>query len=377
MHQQLHRFDKFAGRQGVLDVIRALSYVQIDTISVIERAHHHTLYNRVPDYDPGWLDKLLAEEKAIWEYWAHAASYIPLADYPWYKYRMQRFPNGSWEKRFWELHKDLAKPVLKRIRQEGPLSARDFEDTRTNRSAEPWGNLKPAKIMLELLMWKGDLIVTSRNRFQRVYDLTERVIPDHSRIKTPAEADRAEFMIKRTLQAHGIVCETDINNHIRLAPRAAVNKALHRMIKAQAILPVHIEGLKEKYYIRDGANSDLQAFKPVPERLHILSPFDNAVILRDRLRKLFDFDYALECYVTPSKRQYGYWNCPILWRNEFTGILDPKADRKTGTLIINSIRVKNKAWMSKKFRNSLEKELERFAAFNACHTYSLDKVIPM
>lgn len=374
LHHQFYRFGSREGKNAVLEVIKTLGYIQIDTISVVHRAHHHTLYNRIRDYQPLWLDELLAKDKAIFEHWGHAASYLPMEDYSYYKIRMENFPNGSWEKKFWHLHKDMAKPILKRIKDEGPLSTRHFEDTRTERSNEVWSNMKPAKIMLELLMWKGDLIVTARDKFQRVYDLTERVIPHHKSIETPSEQARAEFMIRRTLTAHGIATEWDINNHLSLAPKTAVTKTLHQLLKTGEVNPIEVEGIKDQYYIISETDLDTICSTKQDNRVRILSPFDNAVILRSRLEKLFQFEYALECYVTPAKRRFGYWNCPLLWQDELVGMLDPKADRKNKELVINSLFIRTKTWNSRKFQAAFPKALSDFTAFNDCDRYTLGKI---
>jgi hypothetical protein len=375
LDHQFYRFDKHSGKQGVLDIINTLSYIQIDTISVIERAHHHTLYNRVHDYHPDMLNDLLAKDKAIWEYWGHAASYLPLTDYPYYKFRMHSFPNGTWEKKFWELHKDMSQPILDRIRAEGPLSTRHFEDTRTVKENQVWGNIKPAKIMLELLMWKGELIVTARDKFQRVYDLTERVIPHYQDIELPSEQSRAEFMIQRTLSAHGIATLSEINKHITLAPRQAIDKVLTDWIKIGKITIVKVEGIKDAFYCLTGLDLDKPSDHQAADRVRILTPFDNSIILRSRLSNIFSFDYALECYVTPAKRRFGYWNCPILWNNNIVGIMDPKADRKTKELTINSIYIDKKVWQQKSFQTAFAKELDSFSRFNGCNEVKLPKPI--
>jgi uncharacterized protein len=374
LNNQFYRFAGHIGKQGVLDVIRKLGYVQIDTISVIERAHHHTLYNRVKDYHPDMLNDLLARDKTIWEYWAHAAGYVPLEDYPFYKIRMANFPNGAWEKKFWDLHKDLEGPILQRIKTEGPLSSKHFDDPLAKRENLGWGDWKPAKVMLELLLWKGDLIVTARDKFQRVYDLTERVIPDYKNIKLPSERARAEFMVKRTLQSHGIASSHDINNHIKLAGRPAVDQALQNLIKKDKIRKAEIDGLKDDYYVNSETELEyLKDARPV-NHVRLLSPFDNAAILRQRLQKIFGFDYALECYVTPAKRKYGYWNCPILWKDEFVGFLDPKADRKTKILTVNSVFIKKNIWKLKAFQAAFELELANFSRFNGCPVFSINKI---
>lgn len=372
LHQQLYCFADNEGKTGTLDVIKNLSYIQLDTISVIERAHHHTLYNRVIDYHPDMLNDLLANDKTIWEYWAHAASYLPIEDYPFYKIRMQNFPNGSWEKKFWELHNDLAKPVLDRIRKDGPLSTKHFEDTRTEKENQVWGNIKPAKIMLELLMWKGDLIVTARDKFQRVYDLTERVIPHYKEIEIPSVETRAEFMVYRALLAHGIASESEIVKHLQVAPRQSVSSSIKKLAKSKEIIPVQVEGLKDTYFSLAGTDLENILQQQQNTRVWLLSPFDNAVILRNRVKNLFNYDYALECYVTPAKRKFGYWNCPMLWQDNIVGMMDPKADRKTKILTINSIHIDKTVWKQKSFQTAFAKELTRFASFNGCKTYTLN-----
>lgn len=374
LYHQFYRFDGMKGKKGVLETIRNISYVQIDTISVVQRAHHHTIYNRISNYEPHWLDELLAKDKAIFEHWGHAASYLPIDDYAYYKIRMANFPNGSWEKKFWELHKDMAKPIMERIRKEGPLSTKHFEDTRTEKPKEVWSSMKPAKLMLELLMWKGDLIVTARDKFQRVYDLTERVIPHYKEIKIPSEQARAEFMVKRTLSAHGIATEWDINNHLTLASKSAVTKTIQHLVKTGEIQSVQLDNCKDKHYISTGTDLDGILKKKQDYRVRILSPFDNAVILRPRLDKIFDFEYALECYVTPAKRRFGYWNCPILYKDNLVGMLDPKADRKTRILTVNAIFIQSKVWKQKSFVTALEKSLSDFSRFNGCNQFIISNI---
>jgi uncharacterized protein YcaQ len=374
LHTQLYKFSGHKDKAGALEAIKTIGYVQIDTISVIERAHHHTLYNRVQNYHPDMLTELLNTDKAIWEFWGHAASYLPMEDYAFYKYRMHTFPNGGWEKKLWDTHKDLAEFVISRITNEGPLSSKDFEDPRQNKVYEAWGNAKPAKLMLELLMWKGDLIVSARNKFQRVYDLTERVIPNYKEIKAPPVDKRAEFMVNRAILAHGIVSESDINKHLPIANKEAVALALQKLIKADLVQSLQIEGLADTYYTSAELLAESISDKPFDNRVRLLSPFDNAVIMRPRLKQLFDFEYTIECYVTPAKRIYGYWSCPILYKDNFVGRLDPKADRKTKLLTVHSIYIDKKVWKQAAFQKEFTKELERFAAFNGCTDFSINKI---
>ncbi|MBA7698532.1 hypothetical protein ES703_107210 [subsurface metagenome] len=169
------------GKEGIAQAIEKLGYVQIDTIAVINRAHHHTLWTRRPDYSPAMLDELQAKDRRVFEYWGHAASYLPMKDYRYYIPRMRAFPWGDgWIKRMHERHKDVMKDVLERITKEGPLGSADFKAP-DGKKRGAWWDWKPAKTALELLMWRGDLMVTERRNFQRIYDLTERVLPGGGR----------------------------------------------------------------------------------------------------------------------------------------------------------------------------------------------------
>ncbi len=183
--QLLHKPIIGTGTDSVYHVINHLGYVQIDTISVVERAHHHTLWSRCPDYTPHLLDVLLSQERRIFEYWGHLASYLPLSDYRFYMPYMARFPwKSAWTGNLWEKHKQVAKEVLARIVAEGPLSSKDFAAPEGEKRGT-WWDWKPAKTALELLLWKGDLMVTARQGFQKVYDLTERVLPPDTDTRLP------------------------------------------------------------------------------------------------------------------------------------------------------------------------------------------------
>jgi uncharacterized protein YcaQ len=165
-----------AGKEGVAQTIERLGYVQIDTISVVERAHHHTLWSRRSDYGPGMLHELLAADRRVFEYWTHAASYLPMRDYRYYAGRMRSFASSDRARQFLADHAKLVREVLRRIRAEGALASADFAAP-DGRKRGPWWDWKPAKAALETLFSMGELMVSRRRNFQRVYDLTERVLP--------------------------------------------------------------------------------------------------------------------------------------------------------------------------------------------------------
>lgn len=362
------------GKKGALQVIEKLGYVQIDTINVIERSHHVVLFTRCPDYQTSYLDTLHAEKK-LFEYWAHEASYIPMSDFRYYLPAMKRLTKKYAFIRNWiKKHRALMKRVKQRIIREGPLSARDFKDVK-NRKRGTWWDWKPAKTALEMLFWQGDLMIKERKNFQRVYDLTERVIPSDVDQTYPAEDEENEFFIRKALGALGVATIQDINRYFTVSSR--LNAMLQRMHNTGDITEININELKKKYYCLSEDITRLQRCKKITDNnVRFLSPFDNAVILRDRTEALFDFTYALECYTPRSKRKYGYFCLPILWRNELVGRIDPKADRQENTFIVNNLYIEKDVTEKKRFMHALSAALHIFAAFNSCERVAVSKQVP-
>ncbi len=360
------------GKDGVMSVIQKLGYTQIDTISVIERAHHHTLWTRCSDYKPEFMHQLMSDDKSIFEYWGHAMSYLPMENYRFYMHSFKRFnkPDGKWSKIRFEKTKTLLPKILKRIKNEGALGSKDFENDGAKKNSG-WWDFKPAKIALELLYWQGKLMVASRQNFHRKYDLAERVLPSHINKIIPTIKEQTEFWIYRALQSYGIATVADIKKHLYHCDKKAIEKYLQVLVSSSKILQLQIEGLSESYYAVSEQFENNYPLKKKTDKLHILSPFDNAVINRDRLAKLFDFDYTIECYLPKEKRKFGYFVLPILWGDKFIGRLDAKADRKTKELIVHNIYFENKFKPTESFNKSFSKKIQSFAQFNSCNTISL------
>lgn len=360
--QGLLRADSFGqGRQATLRAIEQLGYVQIDTISVVERAHHHVLWSRVSNYQPKFLDQLVSERK-IFEYWFHAASWLPMRDYRFALPRMNR-KNGdrNW---FGDCDRRLIKNILDRIRIEGPLRARDFEDGITRKQA--WWDWKPAKQALEQLFMQGELMVTRREGFQKVYDLPERVLPDGVDTREPGLAEYAEYLIDTTLRAHGFASVKSMTYLLRgKALRDAVGAQLLARADAGLLSRIDIENYSIVY-----ANAELLESRAprTSATARIISPFDNTVIQRDRARGVFDFDYQIECYLPQPKRRFGYFCLPILYRDRFVGRIDCKAHRNNRRLEIKSAHIEPVA--DPGFPDALGRALESFAVFNGCETIS-------
>jgi hypothetical protein len=360
------------GKEGTYQAIDHLGYVQIDTINIIERAHHLALNARVSGYRQQHLHQLQKDDRKIFEYWAHAASYLPIKDYRYYISHMQGRRSkyiSSWIKG----KKHIIDRVKKRVAEEGPLSGGDFEGR--NKRKGVWWDWKPEKMALEVLFLRGELMVSERRNFQRIYDLTERVLPPGLDISLPGEREEKHFFIKRALGSMGPASEGDIDKYMHVTGR--LSKWLKELEESGEIVQISIEGLPKKYYI---LKEDLAGIDDTSEcakhQVHLLSPFDNLIILRNRTREIFDFEYTLECYVPAAKRKYGYFSLPILWNGELVGRLDPKADRKNKLLIVSSLHIEKKIDDLEEFFPVLGTALKEFAAFNKCQEVLLIKTYP-
>lgn len=355
-------------KTSALSVIEHLGYVQIDTLSVVARAHHHTLWSRVPTYKESTLSKLLEKDKAIFEYWSHAASYLPMSDFRYSLPRKQSYIEGK--SHWFTQDKKIKKYVLDKIKSEGPLQSKDFEYKRTGPGN--WFEWKPAKRALEQLFMEGELMVAKRQGFQKVYDLSENVLPDHVNRSMPTDREYAENLIRKAILANGIVEEKEIF-HLRPGLKESINKAVKGLIKDGELLEVQIEGLEKTPYITSASQLKLSEKKLVKDSLHILSPFDNSVIQRKRLQNLFDFDYTIECYVPEPKRKYGYFCLPVLYGNSFVARFDPKADRASKTFYIKAIYFEEGFTPSADFNILFAKKLKEFALFNGCEKIVIDR----
>ena len=352
---------------ATLSAIEHLGYIQIDTISVVQRAHHHTLWTRNPRYKPSQLDQLLSE-KQVFEYWSHAAAYLPFRDYRFSLPRKQALASGA-QSHWYERDDRMMDLVRKRIATEGPLMAKDFEHT-GKRTGE-W-HTKPAKRALEYLFMQGDLMVPRRVNFHKVYDLTERVLPEGTDTTPPTPEEYARFLITRYLRAHGLGQPAGIA-YLRNGTKPLVSAALEDMVSTGELLQVRVAG--EPYYALP-ASLELLG-KPLARRkLKILSPFDNLVIQRKRTKALFGFDYLIECYVPEAKRRYGYFSLPLLWDGQLVARMDCRAERSESLLHIHHLALEPTALKTDALFRALCKELASFLRFNHCDKLRLHRVSP-
>lgn len=362
------------GKGAALRAVEHLGYVQIDTISVVERAHHHVLWSRVPDYQPEMLDGLLADRR-VYEYWSHAAAYLPMQDFRFSLPRMRSHRGRlHWAEDSPELRKAM-RQVVARIRREGPLKARDFE----SKTASPpgfWTFTKIEKRAMHELWMRGDLMVSGREGFQKVFDLTDHVLPQGLERMPPTGSRMADFLIESTLRAHGVARETEISYLRGGAVAAAVRNRLAVALRQGRVTKVTVEAqVKPAYVLTESLGSSTEEIEA--RDVHILSPFDNLVIQRERLRWIFDFDYQIECYVPQAKRRYGHFVLPVLWGDRFAARLEAKAVRAEARLDVNGLWFEPGFAKNRAFRQALRCGIERFAEFNRCRTIrNLDAKVP-
>jgi uncharacterized protein len=356
------------GKSGALSAIEHLGYVQIDTLSVVARAHHHTLWSRLPAYKANFLSDLLEHDKDVFEYWSHAASYLPMSDYRFSLPRKRIFAEGK--SHWFAQDKKVMKYVLDKIKSEGPLQSKDFEFKRTGPGN--WYEWKPAKKALEQLFMDGTLMVAKRKGFQKVYDLTERVLPDNINTSMPTEKEYAEYLIKKAVEANGIVEEKEIS-YLRNGLKESISKALKRLIKEGEYKEVFVEGLGTNRFVISNKKSETLGKTSAKKNIHLLSPFDNLVIQRKRLQRFFDFDYQIECYVPESKRKFGYFCLPVLYGDKFIGRFDPKADREEKIFYIKSMHFEKGFKPDEDFNKTFSDKVKEFAVFNGCEKIVIDK----
>lgn len=359
-----------SGLAGARKAINHIGYVQIDTISVVERAHHHVFYSRVPKFKPAMTNQMLID-RDIFEYWAHAAAYLPIADFRFSLPYKHAIKNGQthWYK---TPDKKLMGELLARIRSDGPLRSRDIESNTTKRTG--WWDLKPTKKALEQLYMEGELMVSNREGFQKTYDLTERVLPSSINSQMPSIEEFAAHIVDQQLRCHGCVSLKGLtylrrNAELRKAVKALVGDRL-----AQGTLEQIQVSSGERFIINTG---ELERSLPqLSNRMLILSPFDNSVIQRDRLKALFQFDYQIECYVPAAKRQYGYFSLLLLYRGEFIGRMDCKAHRKTSHLEIKLLHLEQHNFDEDLIISAFVDAVTQFCAFQECNSVSLTKAHP-
>jgi uncharacterized protein len=328
---------KEAKKADVLDAIRTMGMLQIDTISVVNRSPYLVLWSRLGDYNMKWLDELLAEGD-LFEYWSHAACFLPIEDYPLYRRLMLDGQKGWTSAKKWlEEHAEVVEQVMSRVHEHGPVRSSDFERTDGQKGA--WWNWKEEKLALEALFNTGDLMIARRHNFQRLYDLRHRILPTWEDAHAPSYEEVRRTMTLKAVKALGIAAANWIPDYFYM-PKQGIKPYLEKLADEGALLRVEVEGQVEPFYVHPDHQKSLKKAESLkPSLTTLLSPFDPLTSDRKRALSLFNFDYRIECYTPAPKRRYGYFTLPILWRGQLIGRLDPKAHRKEKIFEIKALHL--------------------------------------
>jgi len=354
------------GREAVYKLIDHLGYVQLDTNYVVERAHHHTIASRVPDYKLEWLEELQADGR-IFEFFTSDSGYIPMHDFRFSLSVKEGFLASR--KPLTQAEINLMNKVLDRIAREGPLMVKDFENDRLEASAG-WWDWRPSKVALERLYLDGRLMTTRKKDFQKVYDLPMNIIPDDIDTTAPTPAEFARYVIRRNLKSLGIASAKELAWRARYVKNNLVKKELEKLVEEGEVCNVAIEGLKTAplYMLPSYKNKKIE----LSGDAFVLSPFDPLNVFRHRLRDFFDFDYQIECFVPAPKRKYGYFSLPILVGDTFVARMDSKADRKQRVLTVHNLHFEPLK-LSKPAIGKIIDAIKVFARFNQCQDVIIKK----
>jgi uncharacterized protein YcaQ len=350
------------GAPETAELVRRLGFVQLDTIQIVSRAHHHILWSRDQTYREPMMDRMLGTERAVFEHFTHDASVIPIEFLPMWDRQFRRMKakvGGS--KWFGDaLDPALLNDVKQRIHDEGPLSTRDF-DTKIDGPRTVWQR-PPHKKALDYLWYAGELATSHREGFTKFYDLADRVFPVKYRDQTLDDDIQFDLLSRAALDRIGVGTLTEIRKFWDATTAKETSHWASQM--ARDLVPVSVQSA-DGTWTNAVAPADIETrlagFGPSTSRLRILNPFDPLIRDRTRLKRLFGFDYTVEMFVPAAKRKWGYYVYPILEGDRFIGRIEAKADRKSGTLTVLNLWAEPDVTFTKSRMTKLEAELNRFA----------------
>ena len=358
------------GKRQLLKLVDRLGVVQIDSVNVVSRTHYLPAFSRLGAYPRELLEEVAWGRKpALLEYWGHEASLTPMATQPLLRWRMEDAQNGVgvWKgiARFLRERRDLVDRALGEIEARGPLAASDLEVGL--KGAGGWWGWSESKRALEGLFWTGELTTaTRRGTFERVYGITDKVLPK-AIVATPTpprdEAQRGLLMI--AARALGVATERDLRDYFRM-PVADTKLRIAELAEAGALVPVTVKGWREQAYLDPAARR--------PRRIDaaaLLSPFDNAIWFRERTERMFGVRVRLEIYTPAHKRTHGYYVLPFLEGDALTARVDLKADRKAGVLVVQASHAE--PWASDATPVALARELKLMAGWLGMGSVRVEK----
>jgi uncharacterized protein len=336
-----------------------LGYVQIDTISVIERCHHHILWTRIPTYRRADLRQAQSVDKTVFEYWTHALSYVPTKDFRFFipDMKLHRREGHKW---FANVKPADLRKVLRLLRKDGALTIRDIDDDVLVDKEHLWASRKPSKRALQLAFYTGVVTISERNGMLKTYELMQRHFGWDKPPKPATRNEVSNYLVDRALRSQGIV-SLDSICHLDAPGKAGVRRLVDARVRRKELVPVALEGAgKQEHWARPDVLET--AGDSASELVHILSPFDPLIIQRKRTELFFGYGHRFEAYVPKEKRVFGYFALPVLVGDEIVAAIDLKTDRKRKELLMQKW-----SWVGKRPRKDLkrriEQELHRFERF--------------
>ena len=356
--QRLETRAPFGNDAGAtLAAIEHLGYVQIDTIHVIERCHHHILYTRIPEYQREHLRRAQSVDKTVFEYWTHALAYLPTRDMRFFVRDMKGY-SSTW---FAKVRDQHLRKVLTRIRKHGALTIRDIDDDVLVEKDHEWASRKPSKRALQLAFYKGVVTISQRAGMLKTYELMTRHFGWKRLPRAASEREVLNYLLDRALRAQGVV-SVESACYLNAPRKPAIRKLIEARIRRGELVPVDLEGAGKWLHYATPETLDTPLPSPAEELVHILSPFDPLVNQRKRLQLFFGYEHRFEAYVPKEKRVFGYFACPTIIGDRVAAALDLKTDRERGRLLIQKW-----TWIGKGPRRAdkmkIEEELNRFERF--------------
>jgi uncharacterized protein len=350
------------GPQATAAAVEHLGYVQIDTINVIERSHHHILWTRIPNYRRADLRQAQSVDRSVFEYWTHALSYVPARDLRFFLPAMKRHKREGHKWLSSVKPADLRK-VLRLIRRDGALTIRDIDDDVLVEKEHLWASRKPSKRALQLAFYTGVLTISERIGMLKTYELMARHFGWDRPPKPASAGETTAYLLDRALRAQGVV-SLDSICHLDAPSKPSIRRLIQTRVRRNELVPVALEGAgKQEHWARPETLeiSDGGAF----ELVHILSPFDPLIIQRKRTELFFGYGHRFEAYVPREKRVFGYFALPVLVGENIVAAIDLKTDRRSRTLLMQKW-----SWVDaaprgarKDLKRRIEEELHRFERF--------------
>lgn len=345
------------GKLDLQSLIPKLGFVQLDTIQVIARAHHHILWSRNQNYRESAFDAFLSKDRFGFEHFTHDASLIPVEFFPVWSRQFQRL-EAKLRQWGWKVDESEHEAIRNRIANEGPLCTKDF-DTKITGERKMWDR-PPHKRALEYMWYAGELTTSHRENFTKFYDLTERVIPQEYRDTSISEAHQVDWLCQNAIERLAFGSIGDIQRFWGAVDNAEAKDWVDR--NKQRLIPVSIEDANGNWrsaFAPEAVEAQLEAARAPTSRLRIMNPFDPLIRDRTRLERLFGFDYRVEMFVPKAKRKWGYYVYPLLEGDRFVGRLEASADRKSGRLTVSKLWFESAVKWSDARHSKLEAELAR------------------